>query len=140
MINKASKLYDKLLNKYETQYNKLPEDQKRMITVLHKLGMLSLDFLEDDLPSMAVLESYEKPEETIAEKVKLNPRKRKKERKGLKILTPNKLLTRLPILLAKINAGNNSNELKNEIRQILYLLCQHNKITKKVYSNLIKPL
>ena len=140
MINKASKLYDKLLNKYETQYNKLPEDQKRMITVLHKLGMLSLDFLEDDLPSMAVLESYEKPEETIAERVKLNPRKRKKERKGLKILTPNKLLTRLPILLAKINAGNNSNELKNEIRQILYLLCQHNKITKKVYSNLIKPL
>ena len=61
-----------------------------------------------------------------------------KEGKGLKILTPNKLLTRLPILLAQIKAGNNLNTLKNELRQILYLLYQHNKITKKVYNNLIK--
>ena len=52
------------------------------------------------------------------------------EEKGLKILTSNKLLTRLPILLAQIKAGNNSYKLKNEIRQILYLLYQHNKITK----------
>ena len=63
-----------------------------------------------------------------------------KEGKGLKILTPNKLLTRLPILPAQIKAGNNSYKLKNEIRQILYLLKQHNKITKKVYNNLIKSL
>ena len=55
-----------------------------------------------------------------------------KEGKGLKILTPNKLLTRLPIFLAQIKAGNNSYKLKNEIRQILYLLYQYNKITKKV--------
>ena len=44
-----------------------------------------------------------------------------KEGKGLKIFTSNKLLTRLPILLAQIKAGNNSYKLKNEIRQILYL-------------------
>ena len=61
-----------------------------------------------------------------------------KEGKGLKILTANKLLTRLPVLLAQIKAGNNSFKIKNEIRQILYLLYQHNKITKKVYNNLIK--
>ena len=60
--------------------------------------------------------------------------------KGLKILTPDKLLTRLRILLAQIKAGNNSNKLKNEIRQILYLLYHHNKITKKVYNNLTKSL
>ena len=54
--------------------------------------------------------------------------------KRFKILTPNKLLTRLSILLAKMKAGNNSYKLKNEIRQILYLLYQHNKITKKVYD------
>ena len=52
-----------------------------------------------------------------------------KEEKELKILTPNKLLARLPIVLAQIKAGNNSNKLKNEIRQILYLLYQHNRIT-----------
>ena len=44
-----------------------------------------------------------------------------KEGKELKILTHNKLLTRLPRLLAEMKAGNNSNKLKNEIRQKLYL-------------------
>ena len=60
-----------------------------------------------------------------------------KEGKGLKKLILNKLLTRLPILLAQMKVGNNSDKLKNKIRQILYLLYQKNKITKNVY-NLIK--
>ena len=63
-----------------------------------------------------------------------------KEGTGLKILTPNKLLTRLPISLAQIKSGKNSYKLKNEIRQIQYLLYQHNKITKKFYNNLIESL
>ena len=63
-----------------------------------------------------------------------------KEGKGLKILTLNKLLTKFPILLAQMKAGNNSNKSKNEIRQILYLLYQDNKINKQVYINLIKSL
>ena len=63
-----------------------------------------------------------------------------KKGKGLKILTPNKLLTRLPILLAQIKAGKNSHKYKNEIRQILYLLHQHNQTSKKVYKNLMKSL
>ena len=61
-----------------------------------------------------------------------------KEGKGLKILTSNKLLTRLPILLAQIKAGNNSYKLKSGIRIICFLY-QHNKITKKSY-NLMKSL
>ena len=63
-----------------------------------------------------------------------------KEEAGLKILTPNKLLTRLPKILAQIKAGNNSYKLKDEIRQILYILYQHNKINKKVYNYIIKLL
>ena len=63
-----------------------------------------------------------------------------RERKGLKTLTPNKLLARLPILKVQIQSGNNSYKLKYEMKQIQYLLQQHNKITKKVYSNLIKSL
>ena len=55
-----------------------------------------------------------------------------KEEKALEILTPSKLLTRLPILLTQIKTGNNSHKLKNEIRKMLYLLYQHNKITKKI--------
>ena len=53
------------------------------------------------------------------------------------MLTPNKLLTSLPILLAKMKAGNNLKKLKNEIRQILYLFYQQNKMTKYFYKNLI---
>ena len=56
------------------------------------------------------------------------------------MLTPNKLLTRLSILIAQIKAGNNSNKLKSDIRQILYLLYYPNKITKIAYNNLIKSL
>ena len=60
------------------------------------------------------------------------------QQKGLKNVTPDKLLTRFPILLRQIKAENNSYKLRNGIRQILYLLYQHNKIIKRVYNNLIK--
>ena len=57
---------------------------------------------------------------------------------GLKILTNKQMLNRLPILLAQIQAGNNSKSLKNEIRQVLYLLYKSKVLTKTVYNNLIK--
>ena len=63
-----------------------------------------------------------------------------REGKGIKLFTPNKLLKRIPILLAQIKAGNNPYKLKTEIRKTLYFLYQHNKITKKVYNNLNKSL
>ena len=59
---------------------------------------------------------------------------------GLKILTPKQLLQRLPIALAQVQAGNNSENLLNEIRQIVYSLYQSKEITKKVYNNIIKPI
>ena len=63
-----------------------------------------------------------------------------KEGKGLKILTNKQMLNRLLILLAQIQAGNNSNKLKNEIRQILYSLNRSKVLTKTVYNNLIKVI
>ena len=59
---------------------------------------------------------------------------------GLKILTNKQMLNRLPILLAQIQAGNNSTKLKNEIRQILYSLYRSKVLTKTVYNNLIKVI
>ena len=59
---------------------------------------------------------------------------------GLKILTNKQMLNRLPILLAQIQAGNNSNKLKNETRQILYSLYRSKVSTKTVYNNLIKAI
>ena len=57
--------------------------------------------------------------------------------KGLKILTPSQTLSRLPISLARIKAGNNSKKLKNEIRQLLYSLCRSKKLTKNIYKSLV---
>ena len=59
---------------------------------------------------------------------------------GLKILTNKQMLNHLPILLAQIQAGNNSSKLKNEIRQILYSLYRSKVLTKTVYNNLIKAI
>ena len=130
----AHELNDKLLNIYKIQYDKLREVKKKRIRVQNTPGRLPIDLYfdedededEDDLPSMPALKSGEEvklePEESIAERINLYPRKRKITGIGLKILTPNELLTRLPILLAQTNTGNNSNKLKNEIRQILFLL------------------
>ena len=59
---------------------------------------------------------------------------------GLKILTPKQTPQRLPIALAQIRAGNNSESLINEITQIVYSLYQFKKITKKVYNNIIKSI
>ena len=64
----------------------------------------------------------------------------KKEGKGLNISTPKKMLQRLPIALAQVKAGNNSEDLLNEIRQILYSLYQPKEITKKVYNNIINSI
>ena len=57
--------------------------------------------------------------------------KAKNEGKGLKILTPKQLLQRLPITLAQTKAGNNSENLLNKIRQIVYFLYQSKQITKQ---------
>ena len=60
--------------------------------------------------------------------------------KMLKILTPNQMLKRLPIALAQVKAGNNSESLLNEIRQIVYSLYRSKEITKKLYNNIINSI
>ena len=60
--------------------------------------------------------------------------------RGLQILTPKQMLQRLPIALAQVKAGNNSESLLNEIRQIVYSLYQSKQITEKVYNNIIKSI
>ena len=59
---------------------------------------------------------------------------------GLKILTSKQMLQRLPIVLVQVKAGNDSEKLLNEIRQIVYSLHQSKVITKKVYSNIINSI
>ena len=74
--------------------------------------------------------------EIVEEILKFN--EQNQQGKGIKILTPNQMLSRLPITLAQLKAGNNSEKLKNEIRQLLYSLYRSKNMTKQVYNNLIK--
>ena len=62
------------------------------------------------------------------------------DRSKFKILTPKQMLRRLPIALVQVKVGNNSENLLNEIRQIVYSLYQSKEITKKVYNNIIKSI
>ena len=64
----------------------------------------------------------------------------KQEGTGLKILTHKQMLQRLPVALAQIKAGNNSESLLNEIRQSVYSLFQSKEINEKVYNNIIKSI
>ena len=82
---------------------------------------------QPDTTDMPELESEESAEKRINQ-----------QGKGLKILTPNQMLNRLPINLAQLKAGNNSEKLKNEIRQLLHSLYRLKNMTNKVYNNLIK--
>ena len=63
-----------------------------------------------------------------------------KKGEGLKILNNKQILNRLPVLLAQIEAGNNSIRIKNEARKILYSLYRSKLLTKTVYNNLIKSI
>ena len=47
------------------------------------------------------------------------------------------MLSRLPISIAQVNARNNSEKLKNEIRQLLYSLHRSKKLTRNIYKSLI---
>ena len=60
--------------------------------------------------------------------------------KGLKILTPNQMLSRLPISLAQLKAGNNFDKLKNEIRQLLYSLYRSKQLTNQLYKSLVDTI
>ena len=50
------------------------------------------------------------------------------------------MLSRLPISLAQLKAVNNSEKLKNEIKQLLYSLYRSKKISKTIYKHLMNPI
>ena len=99
-----------------------------MVKILSQLKELveGPPYIQPDTTNIPELES----EESAAQR-------RNQQGKGLKILTPNQMLSRLPISLAQLNAGNNSEKLKNEIRQLLYSLYRSKKLTKNIYKSLV---
>ena len=96
--------------------------------------------LKEEIKKMSEVEIKTETPELIVEIVKkiLKFNKQNQQKgQGIKILTPNQMLNRLTIALTQLQAGNNSNKLKNEIRQLLYSIYRSKNMTKQVYNNLI---
>ena len=118
---------------YETK-NKNKNNE--LVNVI-KSGLIDL---KDEIKKMSKEEiEIEKPDKIlkIVEEILDFNNKQNQLGKGLKILTPSQMLSRLPISLAQLKAGNNSENLKNEIRQLLYSLYRSKKLTKEIYKSLI---
>ena len=88
---------------------------------------MSIEKIENEKPNKIL--------EIVKEILKFD--EQKQQHLGLKILTPNEMLSRLSITLVQLKAGNNSEKLKNETRQLLYSLYRSKKLTKQLYKSLI---
>ena len=97
--------------------------------------------LKDEIKKMSEDEKEtEKPDKIlkIVEEILIfNRKNREQQSLGLKILTPNEMLIRLPITLAQLKAENNFEKLKNEIIQLLYSFYRSKKLTKQLYKSLV---
>ena len=85
-------------------------------------------------------EMLKKIKPTVEDILEHNEKYHNQEGQGLKMLTQQQMLSRLPISLAQLKAGNNSEKLKNEIRQLLYLLYRSKKLSKTIYKHLIDTI
>ena len=104
--------------------------------------------ITDDLKYIVfgpIFPSEKKPSEIIIDMPDLESEKsaeqrRKQEGQGSKILTPQQMLNELPILLTQLQAGNSSQKLKNEIRQLLYSLYISKNLGKTIYNSLMNTI
>ena len=121
-----------LKNLYKSNHKK---KNKKLVSVINS----GLKDLEDEIEDMSEKErENEKPDEIVKivkEIIEFN--KQNQEGQGLKILTPNQMFSRLPISLAQLKAENNSEKLKNEIRQPLFSLYRSKQVTKQLYKSLV---
>ena len=86
-------------------------------------------------------ETGEQPDTTDLPGLETEDEAEKRQKgQGLKILTRQQMITRLPILSAQLQAGNNSRKLKNEIRKIVYSLYRSKNLSKTIYNSLINTI
>ena len=125
----------------ELKWYKLTDDEYKFLRL--KSNQKESNIAEqksDKQPDTTDMPKIEEPDTTdmpYLESEEYAAQRRNQQGKELKILTPNQMLSRLPISLAQLKAGNNSEKLKNEIRQLLYSLYRSKKLTKQLYKSLI---
>ena len=126
---------------------KVEKDQKEFKSDVNELvrGNISLKS-SDQLNTIKYIKSFYESREKVIKlfndysNISSTAKHISMQEEGLKILTPKQMLQRLTIALAQVKAGNKSENLLNEIKQIVYSLYQSKKITKKVYNNIIKSI
>ena len=147
IIDEETNINDDLFNKYFkfqrpsdmfTLLNKTNDTEKnnKLVSLINS----GLKDLKEEIKKMSEVEIKTETPELIVEIVKkfLKFNKQNQQKgQGIKILTPNQMLNRLPIALAQLQAGNNSNKLKNEIRQLLYSLYHSKHMTEQIYKSLV---
>ena len=84
--------------------------------------------------------NIEKPDKILSIVKEIPNFNKKIQEKGLKILMPDQMPSWLPITLAQLKVGNNSEKLKNENRQLLYFLYRSKKLAKQLYKSLIDTI
>ena len=145
-IEEEENIKNKLFKKYFTTYQSRSDMYKKLCETEGERNEDQIYLIKEVLNRMKkAIEnvSENKPVKTEENKKKINIvehtlyfNQLEQKGKGLKILTPNQMLCRLPITLAQLKAGNNSEKLKNEIRQLLYSLYRSKKLTKQIYKSL----
>ena len=148
-------LSGKINNKYDAKkiYREIMKDEnllrrhrnfsknknaQTMATIISNLGyavfgvLLPSALTSDDIENVDIRGMPDLESEKDAEK--------RQKGQELKIMTPNQLIARLPILLAQKQAVNNSQKLNNEVRQIIYSLCRSKNLSKTLYNHLINSI
>ena len=119
---------------------RLTRNQNKMLELLSLLKEIVDGSLYEESDDIAGQESDKQPDTTDMpdlESEECAEQRKNQSGQGLKILTPDQMLSRLPISLAQLKAGNDSEKLKNEIRQVLYSLYRPKNVTKQLYKNFI---
>ena len=111
---------------------KLKRSQNKMLKVLLLLKEMNDGSKKSDREKQESDEQLDTTNMSESESEESAEQNKKQRGVGLKILAPDQILSRLPITLAQLKAGNNSEKLKNKIRQLLYSLYRSKKLTKTI--------
>ena len=152
MVTKLlKKKQDRTFFKHYFGYQSLAAMLKHLIDTDGKINTDLADSIQNKLSNLMenFLSIYEEEAKSnrldktlkiVGEILKFNKKYQKQEGHRLKILTPEQMLSRLPISLIQLKAGNNSEKLKNEIRQLLYSLYRSKKLSKTIYKHLMNTI
>ena len=147
IIDQETNINDDLFNKYFKfrrpsdvlmLLNKTNDTEKsnKLVNLINS----GLKYLKEEIKKKSEVEiENEDPEliVTIVENILKFNKQNQQKGQGIKILTQNQMLIKLPIALAQLQAGNNSKKFKNEIKQLLYFLYRSKNMAKQVYNNLM---